>query len=54
MRVYISINMEGVVGVAIPDQLARGGHGYPRAQPLMTNEANAAIAGAFEAARPRC
>ena len=48
MRVYISIDMEGVAGVATLDQVARGGHGYPRAQQLMTNEANAAIAGAFE------
>lgn len=40
--------MEGVAGVATLDQVIRGGHGYPRAQQLMTGEANAAIAGAFE------
>ncbi|MFT4122242.1 MAG: M55 family metallopeptidase [Microbacteriaceae bacterium] len=48
MRVYISIDMEGVAGVATLDQVGRGGHGYPRAQELMTAEANAAIAGAFD------
>lgn len=48
MRVFISIDMEGVAGIATRDQVARGGHGYPRAQELMTDEANAAIAGAFE------
>lgn len=49
MRVFISIDMEGVAGIATRDQVARGGHGYPRAQGLMTGEANAAIAGAFDA-----
>lgn len=48
MRVYISIDMEGIAGVATMDQVVRGGYGYPRAQQLMTGEANAAIAGAFE------
>lgn len=49
MRVYISVDMEGVAGVATHDQTVRGGHGYPRAQDLMTGETNAAIAGAFDA-----
>lgn len=48
MKVYISIDMEGVAGVATLDQVVRGGTGYPRAQELMTLEANAAIAGAFD------
>lgn len=48
MKVYISVDMEGVAGVATPDQTSRGGRGYPRAQELMTCEANAAIAGAFD------
>jgi len=39
--------MEGVAGVATLDQILRGGTGYPRAQELMTAEANAAIRGAF-------
>lgn len=48
MKVYISVDMEGVAGVATFDQIVRGGSGYARAQELMTQEANAAIAGAFE------
>ena len=48
MKVYISVDMEGVAGIATFDQVARGGHGYPRAQELMTAETNAAIAGAFD------
>lgn len=47
MRVFISVDMEGVAGVATFDQIIRGGTGYPRAQELMTAEANAAIRGAF-------
>ena len=49
MRVFISVDMEGVAGIATLDQILRGGHGYPRAQALMTAEANAAIRGAFDA-----
>ena len=48
-RVFISVDMEGVAGVATFDQIIRGGSGYPRAQALMTAEANAAIRGAFAA-----
>jgi D-amino peptidase len=48
-RVFISVDMEGVAGVATLDQILRGGHGYPRAQALMTAEANAAVRGAIAA-----
>ncbi|GAA4656472.1 M55 family metallopeptidase [Arthrobacter cryoconiti] len=48
MKVYISVDMEGIAGVATFDQIFRGGTGYPRAQELMTQETNAAIEGAFE------
>ncbi|WP_236795035.1 M55 family metallopeptidase [Amycolatopsis sp. GM8] len=47
MQVYISVDLEGVAGIATFDQILRGGSGYPRAQSLMTAEANAAIRGAF-------
>jgi D-amino peptidase len=47
MQVYLSIDMEGIAGVATRDQVVRGGHGYRLAQALMTAEANAAIEGAF-------
>ncbi|HET8589351.1 MAG TPA: M55 family metallopeptidase [Nakamurella sp.] len=49
MQVYISVDMEGIAGIATFDQTIRGGRGYPRAQQLMTEETNAAIAGAFDA-----
>jgi D-amino peptidase len=48
MRVMISIDMEGIAGIATLDQTIRGGSGYPRGIELMTAEANAAIAGAFD------
>ena len=53
MRVYISIDMEGVAGVVHEDQTdpiePRHAGEYNRFRRLMTNEANAAIAGALEA-----
>jgi D-amino peptidase len=49
MRVYISIDLEGVAGVVHGEQCRRGGHGYDEARSLMTAEANAAALGAFEA-----
>jgi D-amino peptidase len=53
MRVYISVDMEGVAGVAHEDQTdptePRHAGEYNRFRRLMTNEANAAIAGALDA-----
>ena len=53
MRVYISVDMEGVAGVAHEDQTdpiePRHAGEYNRFRRLMTDEANAAIAGALEA-----
>ena len=53
MRVYISVDMEGVAGVVHEDQTdpteARHSGEYNRFRRLMTNEANAAIAGALDA-----
>jgi D-amino peptidase len=52
MRVYISVDMEGIAGVVHEDQTdpteARHSGEYNRFRRLMTNEANAAIAGALE------
>jgi D-amino peptidase len=52
MRVYISVDMEGVAGVVHEDQTdpieSRHAGEYNRFRRLMTNEANAAIAGALE------
>ncbi|HEY8632516.1 MAG TPA: M55 family metallopeptidase [Candidatus Limnocylindrales bacterium] len=45
MKVYISVDMEGIAGISHPNPTARGDAGYPVAVELMTAEANAAIAG---------
>ena len=48
MKVYISVDMEGVAGVSHPKPTSRGDSGYPDAVGLMVGEANAAIEGAYE------
>lgn len=48
MRIYICVDIEGVAGVVSPLQGQPGNPEYERARRLMTEEANAAIAGAFE------
>jgi D-amino peptidase len=47
MKVYISVDMEGIGGVSHSDPTQRGDAGYPAAVALMVGEANAAIEGAF-------
>ena len=49
MKVYISLDMEGVAGVSHSLPTDRGDAGYPAAVALMVGEANAAIEGAFDA-----
>ena len=53
MRISISVDMEGLAGVAHPQQVAFGRGvdrvDYDRARGLMAGEANAAIAAAFDA-----
>ncbi len=49
MKVLISTDIEGVAGVYHPEQVRPGNPEYERARLLMTHEANAAIAGAFDA-----
>jgi D-amino peptidase len=53
MRVYISVDMEGIAGVAHEDQTdpiePRHAGEYNRFRRLMTNEANAAVLGALDA-----
>jgi D-amino peptidase len=48
MNVFISIDMEGVAGVAALRQVWRGSDDFPTARRLMTAEANAAVDGAFQ------
>ncbi|MFZ4479836.1 MAG: M55 family metallopeptidase [Rhodoferax sp.] len=49
MKVLISTDIEGIAGVFRPEQTRPGNAEYDRACLLMTGEANAAIAGAFDA-----
>lgn len=48
-RIYISADMEGVVGVVTGEQLGPSGFEYQRFREFMTAEVNAAIAAAREA-----
>lgn len=47
MRVYISVDMEGIAGVTHPDATGRGEPGFERNVDLMVGETNAAIEGAL-------
>ncbi|HWH23312.1 MAG TPA: M55 family metallopeptidase [Candidatus Limnocylindria bacterium] len=47
MRVYLSVDMEGLAGVSHAKPTTRGDDGYPAAAELMVGETNAAIEGAF-------
>lgn len=49
MKLLISVDIEGVAGVYHSQQTRAGNGEYERARRWMTEEANAAIAGAFEA-----
>jgi D-amino peptidase len=49
MRVFISVDMEGVAGLFHPDQTDPSGREWDAARRLMTLECNAAIEGALEA-----
>jgi D-amino peptidase len=48
LRVYISVDMEGISGVNSENQTSAAGAEYGRARKLMVEDANAAIRGAFE------
>jgi D-amino peptidase len=47
MKIYISADMEGVVGVVTSEQLGPQGFEYQRFREFMTQEVNAAIEGRF-------
>jgi D-amino peptidase len=49
LKVYISVDMEGISGLNGDDQMSPGQAEYGRARKLMAEDANAAIRGAFEA-----
>jgi len=47
LKVYVSVDMEGIGGISHSLPTERGDPGYPAAVALMVGEANAAIEGAF-------
>ena len=49
LKVYVSVDMEGISGVVHHDHTGRDGKDYELARRLMTLEANAAVEGAFDA-----
>ncbi|MBI3648659.1 MAG: M55 family metallopeptidase [Actinobacteria bacterium] len=53
MDVFISIDMEGIAGITTIRQTYRGTDDYSWARELMTEEANAATGGAFDAGADR-
>jgi D-amino peptidase len=48
VNVLISVDMEGIAGIASMTHCEPGGLDYPTSRALMTSEANAAVEGAFE------
>lgn len=49
LKVFISVDMEGIAGIVNSDQVTMGGNDYNMARKWMTEEANAAILGALDA-----
>lgn len=49
MKIYISVDMEGICGIVNWDCSSDSGYDYDRARRLMTREVNAAIRGALKA-----
>jgi len=49
LKVFISVDMEGVAGLIHWDETREGGADYPLFRRIMTEETNAAITGALEA-----
>jgi D-amino peptidase len=49
MKVFISVDMEGVTGVTDPADVLPDGADYQRGRVFMTGDANAAILGAYDA-----
>ena len=47
MKIFISADLEGVNGIALPEDVEEVGAGYAKACVFMTEEVNAAAEGAF-------
>src|SRR5919201_822501 len=50
MKVFISVDMEGVTGITDPEDVLPDGADYQRGRVFMTGDANAAVLGAYDAA----
>lgn len=48
MRIYISVDMEGISGINSPEYVLRAGQLFQTGQRLMTEDVNAAVRGAFD------
>ena len=48
VSVFVSVDMEGIAGIATLQQVWRGSDDFPASRRLMTLEANAAVDGAFQ------
>lgn len=49
MRIYVSVDMEGITGVAVGKHVLPGEKDYERFRKMMTQDVNAAVEGALEA-----
>jgi len=49
MKIYISVDMEGIAGIVQPEQVQRGTPEYAEGRLLLVREANAAVEGALAA-----
>ncbi len=48
MKVFVSVDMEGITGITESAEMTVGGRDHERARGLMARDANAAVAGAFD------
>src|SRR5437773_1863056 len=48
MKIFVSVEMEGISGVTDPEDLLLWQRGYEAGRALMTRDTNAVIAGAFD------
>ncbi len=48
MKVFISVDMEGISGITDPEDVLPDGADYQRGREFMTGDANAAILGAYD------
>lgn len=49
MKIYVSVDMEGISGILLPEQLKKGEMPYEEARKLLTAEVNVVIEGLIEA-----